>query len=70
MISEKEWNEINEGISMDGDGKATGLYYAPFMECENCGKTTDRNEMIWVRVRTYEGIISEKWCFTCDKKSI
>jgi len=50
-ITDEEWNEINEAIAKDGDGRATGLYYAPEMRCEKCGDMTDRNEMIWVRVR-------------------
>ncbi len=66
MISEKEWNEINEAIAVDGDGRPTGLHYAPEMECENCRKMTNRNKMVWVWVRTYDGTISEKWCVTCD----
>jgi len=59
-ISEKEWNEINEAIA------PTGLHYASKMACENCGKMTDRNKMVWVWVRTYTGTISEKWCDGCD----
>ena len=65
-MNEEEWNEINEAIAIDGDGKATGLHYAPEMECARCGKMTDRNKMVWVRIRTYNGGTTEKWCNTCD----
>ena len=68
-ITDEEWNEINEAIAKDGDGYATGLHYYPEMRCEKCGDMTDRNEMIWVRVRyivpPYGG--SEKWCKDCTE---
>ncbi len=65
MISENEWNEINKAIAVDGNGKPTGLHYAPEMRCEHCGKMVSRNNMYWVRVRTYNGGASEKWCGNC-----
>lgn len=66
-ITDEEWNEINEAIAVDGDGRATGLYYAPLMRCECCGEMTSRNELVWVRVRTYDGRgAGEKWCNTCN----
>ena len=68
VISEKEWNEINKAIAVDGNGKPTGLHYAPEMQCEHCGKMASRNSMYWVRVRTYNGGTSEKWCVTCYNK--
>jgi|ETN07SMinimDraft_1059922.scaffolds.fasta_scaffold146449_1 hypothetical protein len=61
-IDEQEWNEINEAIRFDGDGRATGLYYAPEMPCRRCNNMTDRNHMVWlwVRIRTYNGGTTER----------
>ena len=65
-ITDEEWNAINEAIAKDGNGKATGLYYAPKMMCEKCGNMTDRNELVWVRVRLIVAPYTrtEMWCAT------
>ena len=68
-LTEEQWNDINEGIRYDGYGRATGLRYDPFMRCDNCGEMTSRDEMVWVRIRTYDGGTREGWCTTCEARS-
>jgi hypothetical protein len=65
MKTEQEWNEINEAIAIDGEGKATGLHYSPLMACEYCGQQTRRDAMVWVGVYTFNGIEHQKFCLKC-----
>ena len=65
-MQNEDWDKVNEAIRYDGYGRATGLHYAPEMRCERCGEMTDRNCLVWVRIRTYDGGTSEMWCNTCE----
>lgn len=67
-MSDEEWDRLND---IQAEQK-TGVYYPKIMACENygCGAETDRNDMHWVRIRSYDGRQSAKYCKWCANNEL